>query len=164
MTGDPGDQGTGSIPTEEADDVQQAEQGHGNLGPTLHSGGEQQPGGPVPPYEGRSEGGPRTDPISSSSGGGGPVGPGRTISDEEREGVPATDTTAASPLGVGESSNRRGEDVAKQARQKGDEDQEEHGPKGESGRPAGPQQSGGIADEESTDPDSPSMPPGDQGG
>ena len=40
---------------------------------------------------------------------------GREVSDEEREGVPATDTEASSPLGVGESINRRGEDVARQA-------------------------------------------------
>jgi hypothetical protein len=39
--------------------------------------------------------------------------PGREVSDEEREGVPATDTEASSPLGVGGIINRRGEDVAR---------------------------------------------------
>ncbi len=43
-----------------------------------------------------------------------PPGPGREVSDEEREGVSGTDTTAATPLGVGESINRSGEDVVKQ--------------------------------------------------
>ena len=80
-------------------------------------GGEQEPQGLVPPYEGRqteaSEGldeqmdkvFDRVDEV--------PPGPGREVSDEEREGVPATDTEARSPLGVGESINRRGEDVAR---------------------------------------------------
>jgi hypothetical protein len=164
MTGDPGDQPAGREPTEETDDPGQAGQGHGNLGPALHSGGEQEPGGLVPPYEGRSEGGPRTDPISSSSGGGGPVGEGRTVSDEERDGVPATDTTAATPLGVGESMNRRAEDVAKQAREKGEHEHENHGEQGESGRPAGTQEPTGIAGDEPIHPDSPNLQPGDQGG
>lgn len=43
-----------------------------------------------------------------------PPGPGRKVSDEEREGVSGTDTTAESALGVGESTSRRGEDVVKQ--------------------------------------------------
>lgn len=43
-----------------------------------------------------------------------PPGEGREVSDEERAGVSATDTTAETPLGVGESINRSGEDVVKQ--------------------------------------------------
>lgn len=39
-------------------------------------------------------------------------GPDREISDEERDGVEATDTTAETPLGVGESISTRGEDHA----------------------------------------------------
>ncbi len=46
-------------------------------------------------------------------------GPGREVSDEEREGVSATDTSAATPLGVGESINRGAEDVAKQESESG---------------------------------------------
>ena len=130
-------------------------------------GGEQEPQGLVPPYEGRqtevSEGldeqmdkvFDRVDEV--------PPGPGREVSDEEREGVPATDTEARSPLGVGESINRRGEDVARHE----DEPGREHtGTKGASDRPVG------VSDERdasAVDPDQahsggPHLPPGDQGG
>jgi hypothetical protein len=100
--------------------------------------GEQEPGGLVPPYEGRQteakEGHDehmekvfdRVDEV--------PPGPGREISDEEREGVPATDMDATSPLGVGESINRRGEDVIKQ---EGEERREHAGTKGPTDRPHG---------------------------
>jgi hypothetical protein len=114
--------------------------------------GAQEPGGLVPPYEGRqteaAEGHDeqmdkvfdRVDEV--------PPGPGREISDEEREGVPATDTEATSALGVGESINRRGEDVIKQ---EGHEEGREHaGTKGSSDRPVG------VSDERastSVDPD-----------
>lgn len=40
-------------------------------------------------------------------------GPGREDSPEERDGVPDTDATARTPLGVGESINERAEDVAR---------------------------------------------------
>jgi hypothetical protein len=90
-----------------------------------------------------------------------PPGPGREVSDEEREGVSATDTTAATPLGVGESINRAGEDVVKE---EGEEaGKETIGYKDE--RPVG------TSDERSAtsvDPGKSStgtdMPPGDQGG
>jgi hypothetical protein len=101
--------------------------------------GEQEPGGLVPPYEGRQTEAKdghdehmdkvfdRVDEV--------PAGPGREISDEEREGVGPTDTEATSPLGVGESINRRGEDVIKQ---EGHEEGREHaGTKGASDRPHG---------------------------
>jgi hypothetical protein len=129
--------------------------------------GEQEPGGLVPPYEGRrtetSEDHDeqmdrvfdRVDEV--------PPGPGRVISDEEREGVPPTDTDATSPLGVGESINRGGEDVA---RQEDEEGREDTGTQGESDRPVG------VSDERaptSVDPDDtvsggPTLPAGDQGG
>jgi hypothetical protein len=63
---------------------------------------EQEPQGLVPPYEGRQTQAKegldehmdkvfdRVDEV--------PPGPGREVSDEEREGVPATDTEATSPL------------------------------------------------------------------
>jgi hypothetical protein len=70
-----------------------------------HPGGEQELGGPVPPYEGRSEG----PSAPHTAGEGSQAGP-REISDAEREGVPDTDTTAASPLGVGVSTTKRGEE------------------------------------------------------
>jgi hypothetical protein len=138
-----------------------------DLGPRPKSGGEQEPGGLVPPYEGRQteakEGHEghmdkvfnRVDEV--------PPGPGREISDEEREGVGPTDMDATSPLGVGESINRHGEDVAKQEDEEGREDV---GTKGPTDRPAG------VSDERastSVDPDEtrsggPHMPAGDQGG
>jgi hypothetical protein len=101
--------------------------------------GEQEPGGLVPPYEGRQEemkegyeehaekafsGADEVEP-----------GPGREISDEEREGVGPTDTDATSALGVGESINRRGEDVVKEEGE--EEGREDTGTKGASDRPAG---------------------------
>ena len=130
-------------------------------------GGEQEPQGLVPPYEGRqteaSEGldeqmdkvFDRVDEV--------PPGPGREVSDEEREGVPATDTEARSPLGVGESINRRGEDVARHEDEAG---REHTGNKGASDRPVG------VSDERdasAVDPDQarsggPHLSPGDQGG
>jgi hypothetical protein len=129
--------------------------------------GEQEPGGLVPPYEGRrteaKEGHDehmekvfdRVDEV--------PPGPGREISDEEREGVPPTDTEATSALGVGVSMTRRGEDVDKQEDEEGREDT---GTKGASDRPVG------VSDERastSVDPGEsesggPTLPAGDQGG
>jgi len=109
-----------------------------DLGPRPHSGGEQEPQGLLPPYEGRqteaNEGLDeqmdkvfhRVEEV--------PPGPGRAISDEEREGVSSTDMDATSALGVGESMSRRGEDVAAQEDELGRRDT---GPRGASGRPAG---------------------------
>jgi hypothetical protein len=129
--------------------------------------GEQEPGGLVPPYEGRQtemkEGyEEHTEKVFHGADDVEP-GPGREISDEEREGVPATDMDAESPLGVGVSMTRRGEDVDKQEDEPGREDT---GTKGPSDRPIG------TSDERastSVDPDdtvsgSPTMPAGDQGG
>jgi hypothetical protein len=123
--------------------------------------------GEVPPYEGRRTEASedqaeqmdkvfnRVDEV--------PPGPGREISDEEREGVGPTDTEATTPLGVGGSINRRGEDVA---RQEGEEGREDTGTQGASDRPVG------VSDERastSVDPDNtvsggPTLPAGDQGG
>lgn len=88
-------------------------------------------------------------------------GPGREVSDVEEAGVEGTDTTGATPLGVGESINRHGEDVVEQ---EGEEPgRETTGEK--DGRPVG------TADERSATSVNPSdsrtdtdMPPGDQGG
>ena len=138
-----------------------------DLGPRPKPGGEQEVGAPVPPYEGRQtemkEGYERHTEKVFSGADDVPPGPGREISDEEREGVPPTDTEATSPLGVGESINRRGEDVV---RQEGEEGREHTGTRGRSDRPAG------VSDERdssSVDPDEttsggPAMPAGDQGG
>jgi hypothetical protein len=136
-------------------------------GPRPHSGGDQEPGGLVPPYEGRQteakEGHAehmdkifnRVDEV--------PPGPGREISDEEREGVPPTDTEATTPLGVGESITRRGEDVDKQEDEPG---RDETGTQGPSDRPAGvsDERDSTSVDPSETESGGPTMPAGDQGG
>ena len=106
--------------------------------------------GEVPPYEGRRTEASedqaeqmdkvfnRVDEV--------PPGPGREISDVEREGVGPTDTEATSALGVGESLSRRGEDVDKQEDEEGRDDA---GTKGASDRPVG---TSDERDETSVDP------------
>ena len=100
--------------------------------------GEQDPGGLVPPYEGRQtemKDGyeEHTEKVFHGADDVQP-GPGREISDEEREGVGPTDMEATSALGVGESISRRGEDVDKQEDEEGRDDA---GTKGASDRPVG---------------------------
>jgi hypothetical protein len=129
--------------------------------------GEQEPGGLAPPYEGRQtemkddyeqhveqvfHGADDVEP-----------GPGRVISDEEREGVDPTDTEAESPLGVGVSMTRRGEDVHKQEDEPGREDT---GTKGPSDRPHGTsdERASTSVDPNETESGGPHMPAGDQGG
>jgi hypothetical protein len=129
--------------------------------------GEQDPGGLVPPYEGRQtemkdtyeehaekvfHGADEVEP-----------GPGRQISDEEREGVPPTDTEAESPLGVGVSMTRRGEDVHKQEDEPGRDDT---GTRGASDRPTGvsDERASTSVDPNETESGGPTMPAGDQGG
>ena len=129
--------------------------------------GEQDPGGLVPPYEGRQtemkdtyekhtekvfHGADEVEP-----------GPGRQISDEEREGVPPTDTEAESPLGVGVSMTRRGEDVDRQEDEPGREDT---GTEGAADRPVGvsDERASTSVDPNETESGGPTMPAGDQGG
>jgi hypothetical protein len=138
-----------------------------DLGPRPKSGGEQEPGGLTPPYDGRQtemkEGYERhTEKVFHGADDVTP-GPGREISDEEREGVPPTDMEAESPLGVGVSMTRRGEDVEKQEDEPGREDA---GTKGPTDRPVGvsdERASTGV-DEQDTQSGGPTMPAGDQGG
>jgi hypothetical protein len=130
--------------------------------------GEQEPGGLVPPYEGRQtemQDGyeEHTEKVFHGAGDVEP-GPGRVISDEEREGVGPTDTEAESPLGVGESINRRGEDVIKQ---EGHEEGRDHaGTKGPTDRPHGvsDERASTSIDPNDTESGGPTMPAGDQGG
>jgi hypothetical protein len=129
--------------------------------------GEQEPGGLVPPYDGRQtemkdsyeehtekvfHGADEVEP-----------GPGREISEEEREGVGPTDTEAESPLGVGVSMTRRGEDVAKQEDEEGRDDT---GTKGPTDRPTGTsdERAASSVDPDDTESGGPTMPAGDQGG
>ena len=85
-----------------------------NLGPAPHSGGEADFGDRlVPPYDDRqkeAKEGLEEHGAQAMAGEIGRPGPGRDVTDEEREGVPPTDTSAASPLGVGESITPRGEE------------------------------------------------------
>jgi hypothetical protein len=60
-------------------------------------------------------------------------GEGREISEEERSGVPPTDTSAATPLGVGESTRKRAEEYGAE----GEKGRVTQGTKGESERPYG---------------------------
>ncbi|MCW2902418.1 MAG: hypothetical protein JWO67_4683 [Streptosporangiaceae bacterium] len=90
-------------------------------------------------------------------------GPGRDISEEEREGVESTDTEARTPLGVGESKRRHAEDIAKGKDEKG---RTTEGTKGESDRPygtSGPESATGVDPQEPVT-GGPNLPPGDQGG
>jgi hypothetical protein len=129
--------------------------------------GEQDPGGLVPPYEGRQtemkDGYEQhTEKVFHGADDVAP-GPGREISDEEREGVPPTDTEAESPLGVGVSMTRRGEDVEKQEDEPGREDT---GTRGPTDRPVGvsDDRASTSVDEKDTESGGPTMPAGDQGG
>ncbi len=78
--------------------------------PNVHTGGEQELGGLVPPYDERQTSGPTQEEQAKDPqkmGEGSATGR-RDISEVEREGVSATDTTGASPLGVGESTVQQG--------------------------------------------------------
>ena len=85
------------------------EQGHGVAQPpyprepNVHSGGKQEPGSDreLPPYEDRKKSGDEQAKWEGT--GSSHEAPPREVSEAEREGVPDTDTTAASPRGVGES-------------------------------------------------------------
>jgi hypothetical protein len=124
---------------------------------------EQEPGGLVPPYEGRQT--EMTDGYEQHTEkvfhGADDVepGPGRQLSDEEREGVPSADTEAESPLGVGVSMSRRGEDVANREDEPGREDTGTQGPTGVSDDRAPT-----AVDDRDTESGGPTMPAGDQGG
>jgi hypothetical protein len=120
----------------------------------------------VQPSAGRTGGGDRGTGLAEEgankafdAANAGPPGPGPVESAAERAGVPATDTSAASPLGVGVSTGSRGEDLA--------EDEREEGTKGASGRPYGgssQDESTSVAAQGPTEPGAPDLQRGDQGG
>ncbi len=119
--------------------------------PNAYTGGKQVPGGLVPPYEGRQTTGKgeeeevARDPQTMGSG----AEP-REISQAEREGVPSTDTTAASPLGAGVSKGNQGnERMYGRSDEAHVSDQLDIGVGGRS---------------ENVDPESPTVTTGDQGG
>lgn len=121
-------------------------------GPNIHSGGEQDIGAPVPPYEGRQTSGKDKDQLIEEGRRSGHDAPPREISREEQEGVSPTDTSAASPLGVGESSSTQGNE-----RKLGESEESHRKDRLETSH-------SGIGQSEPIDPDSPNMQPGDQGG
>lgn len=90
-------------------------------------------------------------------------GPGREVSEEERSGVGPADTEPDAALGVGESTTKSGEEYGAE----GEEGRYTVGTKGESDRPYGrsdPESGTGVDPQGPIDPESPEMPPGDQGG
>jgi hypothetical protein len=94
----------------------------------------------------------------------GPQWPGRVVSDAERRGVPATDTEARTPLGVGTSTSRRAERIATREEESG---RHSHGIRGRSGRPYGrsrPEDDTGVAPQAPIHEKSPHIPTGDQAG
>lgn len=88
-----------------------------------------------------------------------PPGPGREPSPEERGGMTDTDPAPQPPLGVGESINARGEEIAA-------DEEHEAGAKGASGRPYGHASGNEPRGVHPTPPvteGSPDLPTGDQG-
>lgn len=147
--------------------------GSPSRGPNPDPGGAEEPGGLVPPYDGRTTGTktPAGEDRSASverqlaetkTG-----RPGATASPADEQPVgpdELTDQAPESPKGVGPSTTRRGEDI-------GDHDGQEAGrrkvgTKGESERPVGvsdERDSAGVDPQDSQD-GAPTMPSGDQGG
>jgi hypothetical protein len=86
-------------------------------------------------------------------------GPGRNVSEEERTGVSDTDMEPDSALGVGtDRTVKHGEDYGRE----GDAGESTEGTKGASQRPYGTVDPDDAP--ERVDPESPHLPPGDQGG
>lgn len=79
--------------------------------PQAYPGGAQEPGGLVPPYEGRQTG-EGQDVEEERGGPGSQAGP-RQVSEAEREGMSDTDMSPSGPLGVGETTTTSGEDLGR---------------------------------------------------
>ncbi len=91
-------------------------------------------------------------------------GPGREISEEERQGISSTETEPEGPLGVGVSSARSAEEIADRESEEG---RETVGVDEKTGRPygtSGPESASGVGAQGTVDEESPHIPPGDQGG
>lgn len=146
--------------------------GSPSRGPNPDPGGDVEPGGLVPPYEGRTGAdSPSSDERAASverqladtkTG-----QPGATASPADEQPVSAdevTDEVPDSPMGVGESTTRRGEDmVDDDGKEKG---RQEAGTAGESGRPVGTsdERDATAVDPHDAQEDTPTTPSGDQGG
>ncbi len=145
--------------------------GRSSRGPNADPGGEVEAGGLLPPYDGR------TDAETSSSERAASVErqladtkagrPGSTASPADEQPVrdeEVTDKVPDSPKGVGESINRRGEDVADdEPKEAGRQDA---GTEGESQRPVGVSDERDLSsvDPQSSQEGAPTAPSGDQGG
>jgi hypothetical protein len=120
-------------------------------GPNPNPGGEQQPGGPVPPYEGRTTGTEtptgeaRAERVEEQLAETKTGQPGETETPAEEQPVhpdAVTDEEPDSPAGVGKSTNRSGEDIVEdESKEAGRKDV---GTQGESERPVG------VSDERDT--------------
>jgi hypothetical protein len=133
----------------------QAPGGRSSRGPDYGTGGEPQV--PVPPYDDlRGEPGDNSAPRAFDASNAPEPGPEPPISEEERSGMSATDTDPEPPLGVGVSRGGRGEDQAP------DRDEPTKGAGRPFGRPA--DDSASVGNKGATDPDSPDLQTGDQGG
>lgn len=146
--------------------------GRTSRGPNADPGGDVEPGGLVPPYDGRtgaetSSNDERGASIERQLSDNQPGQQGQTATPADEQPVSedqVTDEEPESPKGVGVSTTRRGEDVS-------DDEPEEAGRKevgtrGESGRPVGVSEG---RDSTSVDPQdsqegAPNAPTGDQGG
>lgn len=131
--------------------------GRSSRGPEFATGGE--PQGLVPPYdEERGDAGENTAPQAFDASNAPAPGPEPAATDEEREGMSATDVEPEPPLGVGASRGGRAEDLAP--------DRDDVDSKGPAARPVGrtpeddvDEAGGGPRHERS-----PALQPGDQGG
>jgi hypothetical protein len=148
--------------------------GRSTRGPNPDPGGDEQPGGLVPPYDDRTSGagdGPASEERAASvnrqlsdtksDNDGSTVSPAEEHAVSESE---VTDEVPDSPKGVGKSTTRSGEDIAdREGKEPGREDA---GTQGKSGRPVGvsDERDSGSVDPQGSQGDAPNMPSGDQGG
>ena len=121
--------------------------------PNIESGVHHEPGGPVPPYEGRKTEGKSQEELAQEARERGhpghDAGP-REVSQAEREGLTATDPNPSGPMGVGESMSTSGNE-----RMYGKSKEAQRADTTDAGV-------GGTPD--NVDAESPTMVPGDQGG
>jgi hypothetical protein len=161
----------GRDPQEGNPDVQPG--GRAARGPNPDPGGEEQPGGLVPPYDGRTTGADtpsgqaRAESVERQLADTKTGQVGSTESPADEQPVHAdevTDEEPESPKGVGESTTRRGEDVVD------DEGQEagrrDAGTQGESQRPVGvsDERDSSAVDPQDSQDGAPTTASGDQGG
>jgi hypothetical protein len=140
---------------------QEAPGGRSSRGPEYGTPGEPQV--PTPPYDelrGENSGeGAEGVRKAFDADHARPPGPAPAVSEEERSGMSATEMNPEPPLGVGESHGKGGEELAP--------DRPDVDRKGESQRPAGraaEDDLGEVGGGTATDPRSPNLQAGDQGG